>query len=95
MKSERGVAVSAMYSRPNLCHLATKKPLRGRSRISQPLFFEEQAVYLENMHRYGGFAIGTLLVLHIGGALKHYLIDRDRLLQNMVRPLVDNGEPAK
>jgi len=63
-------------------------------RIRQPLIFDEQAVYLENLHRYGGFAIGTLLVLHIAGALKHYLIDRDRLLQNMVRPVVDNGKPA-
>ena len=64
----------------------------GRIRI--PQFFEEQASYLEDLHRWGAFTIGTLLLLHIGGALKHHFIDRDRLLRNMVRPVAGDGEPA-
>jgi cytochrome b561 len=55
-------------------------------RIPQPLLFEDQAVYLENLHRWDGFTIGTLLVLHVGGAMKHYLINRDQVLQTMLRP---------
>lgn len=65
----------------------------GRIRI--PQFVEEQASYLENLHQFGALAIATLLVLHIGGALKHHFIDKDRLLRNMVRPVAEEGVPAE
>ncbi len=63
-------------------------------RIPQPQLFEAQAIYLENLHRWGGFTIAALLVLHIGCAMKHYFFNRDQLLQNMVRPLIED-ETAK
>lgn len=64
-------------------------------RIRIPLFFAEQASYLENIHRWGGMAIGTLLVLHIGGAMKHHFLNRDQVLQNMVRPAHADDAAAK
>jgi cytochrome b561 len=50
--------------------------------------------YFHNAHVYGAFAIGALLVLHIGGALKHYIVDRDQVLQGMLRPARDDRAPA-
>ena len=42
--------------------------------------------YFYNAHVYGAYAIGGLLVLHVGGALKHHLVDRDEVLIRMLRP---------
>lgn len=38
------------------------------------------------LHMIVGFGIGALLVLHIGGALKHLIIDQDGVFTRMIRP---------
>jgi cytochrome b561 len=42
--------------------------------------------YLRRLHFYGAATIGCLLLLHIGGALKHLIVNRDRVLQGMLWP---------
>ncbi|WP_138936220.1 cytochrome b [Roseovarius arcticus] len=37
------------------------------------------------VHQYAAFALIGLLILHIGGALKHHFIDRDTTLRRMVK----------
>ena len=38
---------------------------------------------LKELHEISAFAMAALVLLHIGGALKHHFIDRDGLLQRM------------
>jgi cytochrome b561 len=38
----------------------------------------------QTAHRYLGYALMTLIVLHIAGALKHHFIDRDQTLKRML-----------
>lgn len=42
--------------------------------------------FLEEVHEFGANLIISALVLHVAGALKHWLIDRDRTLQRMLIP---------
>jgi len=41
------------------------------------------AAVLRPLHRYLAYALATLVLLHIAGALKHHWIDRDGLLARM------------
>lgn len=36
------------------------------------------------MHAIGGIAISLLLIVHVGAAMKHWLIDKDRVFQRML-----------
>jgi cytochrome b561 len=57
--------------------------------------------FLRRLHFYGAMTIACLLVLHIGGALKHVIFNRDQVLQRMVWPFGPKAqteaesEPAK
>jgi cytochrome b561 len=44
---------------------------------------EGLADVLKLVHRYAAYALAALVVLHVAGALKHHLIDRDGLLGRM------------
>lgn len=44
----------------------------------------ELADVLKPLHRLAAYAMAALVVLHVAGALKHALIDRDGLLRRMV-----------
>ncbi len=48
----------------------------------------ELAEALKPLHKYSAFAMAGLVVLHVGAALKHAVIDRDGLLQRMLPRLV-------
>ena len=39
---------------------------------------------LKPLHRWLAYALGTVVLLHIAGALKHHFIDRDGLLRRML-----------
>ena len=41
------------------------------------------AEQLEDVHGFAAYALAALVVLHVGAALKHQFIDRDRLLDRM------------
>ena len=36
------------------------------------------------LHRYTGWVVAALAAAHIGGALKHFVIQRDGVLQRML-----------
>ena len=40
--------------------------------------------FLKPLHRWLAYALGTVVLLHIAGALKHHFIDRDGLLRRML-----------
>lgn len=44
---------------------------------------EALADVLKPAHRYAAYALAALVVLHVGAALKHQLVDRDGLLHRM------------
>jgi len=44
---------------------------------------EALADVLKPLHKYSALAMAALVVLHVAGALKHQLVDRDGLLQRM------------
>jgi cytochrome b561 len=44
---------------------------------------ESLADVLKELHELAAFAMAGLVLLHIGGALKHHFIDRDGLLGRM------------
>ena len=48
--------------------------------------------YFRRAHIYGAATIATLLVLHVGGALKHWVIDRDQVLQRILWPFAPKSE---
>jgi len=48
--------------------------------------------FLRKLHFYGAMTIASLLVLHIGGALKHLIIDRDPVFKRMVWPFAPKSE---
>jgi cytochrome b561 len=50
--------------------------------------------FLRRLHFYGAMTIAGLVVLHLGGALKHFLIDRDHVLQRMLWPFAPKAETA-
>jgi len=39
-------------------------------------------------HEYGGYLMGALILLHIGAALYHQLVDADNVFERMLPPLV-------
>ncbi|MGE3147895.1 MAG: cytochrome b [Pseudorhodoplanes sp.] len=39
---------------------------------------------LFTLHKYVGWVVAAVVVLHVAGALKHYVIDRDGVLQRML-----------
>jgi cytochrome b561 len=49
---------------------------------------EDLANQLFTIHRWIGWVIIALVVAHIGGALQHYLIERDGVLQRMLPRLL-------
>jgi hypothetical protein len=50
--------------------------------------------FLRRLHVYGAMTIAGLLVLHIGGALKHVIFNRDQVLKRMVWPFAPKSEVA-
>ena len=64
----------ARRSRSSACSIFPRSP-RRTSRFSKQLFA---------VHELMGLAIAGLLIMHIGGALYHYLIRRDGVLQRML-----------
>ena len=44
------------------------------------------------LHGYASLALGFLLFFHIAGALKHWIVDRDRVLPRMIRPQPLDGD---
>ncbi|MCS7268418.1 MAG: cytochrome b [Geminicoccaceae bacterium] len=40
--------------------------------------------FLLGLHQFEGWVLAALLALHVGAALKHHLIDRDRVLVRMI-----------
>ena len=53
-----------------------------------PLAFESKAIYtvLQNVHQVAGWILIVIISVHILGALKHGLIDRDNVLQRIFIP---------
>lgn len=51
--------------------------------------------FLELSHLFVGLFIAALLVLHIGGALKHLLVDRDAVLARMLWPRRRQPKPPE
>jgi cytochrome b561 len=52
-----------------------------------PPVWREDRLFSEQMstiHTYVGFALAALLCAHIGGALFHHFIQRDRVLMRMI-----------
>lgn len=47
---------------------------------------EQQLTLFSEIHTWLGYIIITALCLHIAAALKHYFIDKDKILQRMLRP---------
>jgi cytochrome b561 len=50
--------------------------------------------FLRRIHFIGAMTIAGLVCLHVGGALKHLLINRDHVLQRMVWPFAPASEAA-
>lgn len=48
--------------------------------------------FLRRLHFIGAMTIAGLVTLHIGGALKHLLIDRDGVVQKMLWPVAPKSE---
>ena len=48
--------------------------------------------FLRRLHYYGAMTIACLLVLHVGGALKHLIFDRDQVFRRMVWPFAPKSE---
>jgi cytochrome b561 len=44
---------------------------------------EGLAEALKPLHKFSAFAMAALVLLHVAGALKHRIVDRDGLLQRM------------
>jgi len=51
------------------------------------LFAKDEALfeYVVAMHRWIGYTLAALVGIHAGAALKHHLVDRDRVLMRMLR----------
>ena len=65
-------------------------------RLNVPEWLAPYEDYLPVAHLWAAYAIAGLLVFHIGGALRHYLIERDRVLQGMLWPVVpDTPTPVE
>ncbi|KTC65096.1 cybB cytochrome b-561 transmembrane protein (plasmid) [Legionella adelaidensis] len=45
---------------------------------------EALAEFMAEVHEFIAWTLITLIVLHVGGALKHFLIDKDNVLQTML-----------
>jgi cytochrome b561 len=73
-----------------LLELSHDEPVHwfGNVLISPPLpaWMSGLVPYLHDAHVYGAYAIGMLLSLHVIGALKHVVVDRDQVLRTMVIP---------
>jgi cytochrome b561 len=53
-----------------------------------PMIFakdETLAKIVVEMHEWLGYALALLVIIHAGAALKHHLVDRDRVLMRMLR----------
>ena len=55
--------------------------------IRLPESLEALEDYLEPAHLFGAFTLLAVAALHIAGALKHVIVDRDQVLQGMLRPV--------
>lgn len=45
---------------------------------------EESRLFFQMVHQWLGYALIVTIVLHISGALKHHLIDKDDILRRMI-----------
>ncbi len=66
------------------------RPLDLFGIVSIPSFMEgsrDLHELMEEIHDIAGHAIIPLVILHVLGALKHLLYDRDSIMQRMVRPV--------
>ena len=48
--------------------------------------------FLRRLHFYGAMTIACLLILHVGGVLKHLIVNRDHVLQRMLWPFAPKSE---
>ncbi len=51
-----------------------------------PVQFDNQADLSGLVHEYMAYALMGLVVLHLAGAIKHHLVDRDVTLKRMLKP---------
>lgn len=54
----------------------------------------ERVLLMFDLHFWGLMSLASLMVLHIGAALKHHFIDKDKVLQRML-PLVRYHDSAR
>jgi cytochrome b561 len=64
----------------------------GHSVIAPQAWMVGDTNFLRRLHFYGAMTIACLLVLHVGGALKHLIFDRDEVFRRMVWPFGPKSE---
>ena len=58
--------------------------LDRRTFADRPTLAKELAEAIKPWHEITAFAMAGLVVLHVAGALKHHIVDRDGLLSRML-----------
>jgi cytochrome b561 len=64
----------------------------GHTIIAPQAWMVGDTNFLRRLHVYGAMTIAGLLVLHVGGALKHVIFNRDEVLKRMVWPFAPKAE---
>jgi cytochrome b561 len=64
----------------------------GHTVIAPQAWMVADTNFLRRLHFYGAMTIACLLVLHVGGALKHLIFDRDEVFRRMVWPFGPKSE---
>jgi cytochrome b561 len=64
----------------------------GHTVIAPQAWMVADTNFLRRLHVYGAITIACLLVLHVGGALKHLIFDRDQVFRRMVWPFAPKSE---
>ena len=59
------------------------RPLRSGDSFAVPATVKELAETLKLWHKYLSYAMGVLVLMHTGAALKHHFVDRDGTLGRM------------
>jgi cytochrome b561 len=81
---------AAMFAMPVsglLLSAAAMRPVSFFGLFTVPSFAEKNDALREamgNVHFYVAWTLIGILFLHVGGALKHFIIDRDKTLQRML-----------